>query len=381
MNDMNDVSAQIGNNVEEWTFDGTQGEIAARSWLSATDDPRYVAVLVHGYGEHIGRYDHVAAALIADGAVVYGLDHLGHGKSDGERVLVSNFDDVVTDVDRLVEQAQDVWPDLPLVMIGHSMGGMIAARYAQVHGEKLTALVLSAAVIGAFELIPQLLALDEMPDDPLPPEVLSRDPAVCEAYAADPLVWHGPFKRPTVEAMAAMIGAIDAADVGARRGGSTRPHRRHARGYREAARRFVPAAHVPRCPTRGVQRDELGRGARRRDGLRRRRARRRRHLKAASSSTSFHRCASNCSSCVRGLVDGSPAPWRRNELHAPCRPHRSAWFEPGQPFTRLESVRRATHRLDPQSEPPAAGCQGVTGVDVAPSTDDGPTIRADSEHA
>jgi alpha-beta hydrolase superfamily lysophospholipase len=212
MNDMDDVSAQSGNNVEEWTFDGTQGEIAARSWLSATDDPRYVAVLVHGYGEHIGRYDHVAAALIADGAVVYGLDHLGHGKSDGERVLVSNFDDVVADVDRLVEQAQDVWPDLPLVMIGHSMGGMIAARYAQVHGEKLTALVLSAAVIGAFELIPQLLALDEMPDDPLPPEVLSRDPAVCEAYAADPLVWHGPFKRPTVEAMAAMIGAIDADD-------------------------------------------------------------------------------------------------------------------------------------------------------------------------
>ena len=216
MSDMNDVSAQIPDNVEEWTFDGTQGDIAARSWLSATDDPRYVAVLVHGYGEHIGRYDHVAAALIADGAVVYGLDHLGHGKSDGERVLVSNFDDVVTDLDRLVEQAQDVWPDLPLVMIGHSMGGMIAARYAQVHGEKLTALVLSAAVIGAFELIPQLLALDEMPDDPLPPEVLSRDPAVCEAYAADPLVWHGPFKRPTVVAMAAMIAAIDAdASVGA----------------------------------------------------------------------------------------------------------------------------------------------------------------------
>ena len=216
MSDMNDVSAQIPDNVEEWTFDGTQGDIAARSWLSATDDPRYVAVLVHGYGEHIGRYDHVAAALIADGAVVYGLDHLGHGKSDGERVLVSNFDDVVTDLDRLVDQAQDVWPDLPLVMIGHSMGGMIAARYAQVHGEKLTALVLSAAVIGAFELIPQLLALDEMPDDPLPPEVLSRDPAVCEAYAADPLVWHGPFKRPTVVAMAAMIAAIDAdASVGA----------------------------------------------------------------------------------------------------------------------------------------------------------------------
>ncbi len=195
--------------VMEWTFEGAQAQIVARSWSDDSTTPRYIAVLVHGYGEHIGRYEHVAAALIANGAVVYGLDHLGHGKSGGERVLVSDFDDVVADVAHLVETARAAWPGLPVVMIGHSMGGMIAARYAQLHRDELSALVLSGAVVGEFALLRELLALDELPDVPLDPAVLARDPAVGAAYAADELVWHGPFKRPTVAAMAATIQTID----------------------------------------------------------------------------------------------------------------------------------------------------------------------------
>jgi len=195
--------------VTEWTFEGSQGQIAARSWRADLATPRYLTVLVHGYGEHVGRYEHVAAALIGSGAVVYGLDHLGHGKSAGERVLVSSFDDVIADVDRVVATARQAWPDLPIVMIGHSMGGMIAARFAQLHGEKLRALVLSGAAVGGFDLIGQLLALEEMPDEPIEPSTLSRDPAVGAAYVADELVWHGPFKRPTVAAMAATIQAIE----------------------------------------------------------------------------------------------------------------------------------------------------------------------------
>lgn len=194
--------------IEEWTFDGAQAPIVARSWRHDSAAPTHIAVLVHGYGEHIGRYGHVAEALIANGAVVYGLDHLGHGKSGGERVLVTDFADVVADLDRVVITAHEAWPTLPIVMIGHSMGGMIAARYAQLHGDQLTALVLSGAAVGEFGLLDQLLALDEMPDVPLDPAVLSRDPAVGAAYAADDLVWHGPFKRPTVAAMAATIRAI-----------------------------------------------------------------------------------------------------------------------------------------------------------------------------
>jgi alpha-beta hydrolase superfamily lysophospholipase len=190
-------------------YRGTRGSIHAQTWGGDTS-PTHVVILVHGYGEHIGRYDHVADALITNGAVVYGLDHMGHGRSDGDRAIVTDFDDVVADVDQLVDRAVSEHPELPVIMIGHSMGGLIASRYAQTHGDRLRGLVLSGPAIGRMDLIDQLLALDEIPDIPLDPEVLSRDEAVGQAYAADPLVWHGPFQRPMLEAMAKANRQIDA---------------------------------------------------------------------------------------------------------------------------------------------------------------------------
>lgn len=187
-------------NRHEWTFEGSRGTIHAQSWSGDTS-PSHVIVLVHGYGEHIGRYDHVAEALIVGGATVYGMDHMGHGRSDGDRAIVTDFDEVVTDVDTVVDTAVGQHPDVPVVMIGHSMGGLIATRYAQTHGDRLAALVLSGPAIGRSELIDQLLALDEIPETPLDPAVLSRDDTVGADYAADPLVWHGPFQRPMLEAM------------------------------------------------------------------------------------------------------------------------------------------------------------------------------------
>jgi alpha-beta hydrolase superfamily lysophospholipase len=194
----------------EWTFQGVKDTIVACSWPPPADGARFVAVLVHGYGEHIGRYGHVADSLASIGGAVYGVDHLGHGKSGGERVLIANFDDVVQDVHNVVETARADHPGLPVVLVGHSMGGMIGARYAQVHGDVLDAVVLSGAAIGSFDLIHMLLSLDELPDIPLDPSVLSRDEAVGAAYAADELVWHGPFKRPTLQGFADTIAAIDA---------------------------------------------------------------------------------------------------------------------------------------------------------------------------
>ncbi len=194
----------------EWTFEGSQGSIHAQSWIGSAA-PSRVAVLVHGYGEHIGRYDHVADALVAAGSAVYGMDHMGHGRSDGERAIVTDFDEVVADVDQVVDTAVEQHPGLPVVMIGHSMGGLIASRYAQTHGDRLAALVLSGPAIGRMELIDQLLGLDEIPDIPLDPAILSRDDAVGAAYAADPLVWHGPFKRPMLEAMSKASAQVDQA--------------------------------------------------------------------------------------------------------------------------------------------------------------------------
>ncbi|MFI9588976.1 lysophospholipase [Nonomuraea sp. NPDC052265] len=190
----------------EHTFTGTRGPNVVREWPH--DRPRYLALLVHGYGEHIGRYEYVADRLVRHGAAVYGPDHMGHGRSAGDRVLVEDFEDVVTDVHAVEERARADHPGVPVVLVGHSMGGMIAARYAQRHAEGLTALVLSGPVIGEWQVVPALMALDELPDIPIDPATLSRDPSVGTAYADDPLVWHGPFKRATVEAFAAMLDTI-----------------------------------------------------------------------------------------------------------------------------------------------------------------------------
>lgn len=95
-----------------------------------------------------------------------------------------------------------------MVLIGHSMGGMIGARYGQRYGRELAALVLSGPVLGSWE--PTKLAdLPEIPDDPVDPSTLSRDPAVGEAYAADSLIWHGGFKRETLRALEAELTIIN----------------------------------------------------------------------------------------------------------------------------------------------------------------------------
>ncbi|MET9257735.1 lysophospholipase [Streptomyces sp. NPDC003717] len=192
--------------TRELALAGTRGRISAREWT--TGRPRYVALLVHGYGEHIGRYEGLAGALTAHGAAVYGPDHAGHGRSAGERALVEDFEDLVTDVHAVAGPARAAHPGLPVVMVGHSMGGLIAARHAQRYAGELSALVLSGPVIGDWALPRRLLALEAIPDTPISPAALSRDPAVGAAYAADPLVWHGPMKRPTLESFVRTLDTV-----------------------------------------------------------------------------------------------------------------------------------------------------------------------------
>jgi alpha-beta hydrolase superfamily lysophospholipase len=89
--------------------------------------PKGIVVLVHGLGEHCARYDHVARALNALGFVVYGLDHQGHGRSEGDRLHLNTFQDYVDDVMGLVSIAKS---ENPLIakktyILGHSMGGKL----------------------------------------------------------------------------------------------------------------------------------------------------------------------------------------------------------------------------------------------------------------
>jgi len=185
---------------------GIRGRIVLHEWPH--EEPRYLALIAHGYGEHAQRYAHVAEHLLEHGASVYAPDHLGHGRSEGERALVERVDDMVEDLGAVARKAGNDHPDRPVVLIGHSMGGLVATRFAQLDGSRLAALVLSAPAIAGNPAIEALLTMDPIPDVPIDPSALSRDPEVGRAYAEDPLVWHGPFRRATLAAMAAASRAI-----------------------------------------------------------------------------------------------------------------------------------------------------------------------------
>ncbi|WNV82109.1 lysophospholipase [Umezawaea sp. Da 62-37] len=189
---------------------GHAGELAVHTWpnLEAT----WLAVLVHGYGEHLGRYKHVAAALRDAGALVVGGDLVGHGGSEGERALITDVDALVADVHAVT---RSIATPLPTVLIGHSVGGLVAARYAQAHGDELAALVLSAPVLGAWpglDLLAEEEEEEEVPDTPIDPSWLSRDEDVANAYAADPLVYHGNWHRETLESLRRALDAVDAGE-------------------------------------------------------------------------------------------------------------------------------------------------------------------------
>jgi alpha-beta hydrolase superfamily lysophospholipase len=195
-------------NQRTQTFEGTRGPIVVHVWEGET--ARRIALLAHGYGEHSGRYGHVAEALVTGGAAVWSPDHLGHGLSGGERGVILDFDDAVDDLHHVASMALGAHPGRPVVLIGHSMGGLIATRYAQRYGTELAGLVLSGPLIGRHEFANQLLALAELPEIPIDPSTLSRDPAVGEAYADDPLVYHGPFRRAMLEAMRDAFADVEA---------------------------------------------------------------------------------------------------------------------------------------------------------------------------
>jgi len=187
------------------TLRGQAGtKIAYVSYVPAS--PKALAIVVHGYGEHIGRYRHVAAALAERGYAVYGVDHRGHGESGGVRCNVERFGYFVDDLHRVVERACADFPGLPAFMVAHSMGGLIAVNYAIAYQARLHGMVLSAPGLGGRDDMPPLLLKIAGLVARLAPglqvtalssgseSALSRDPQIQELFDADALCYHGKVK-------------------------------------------------------------------------------------------------------------------------------------------------------------------------------------------
>jgi acylglycerol lipase len=166
--------------------------------FSPPGETKAAIVLIHGMGEHFGRYQHVIEFFNSIGYAVISMDLRGHGHSQGKRGHIDTYKQLMDDVDLLVKKAQELFNDLPLIMYGHSLGGNIAANYVLRRQPAFKGLIVTAPYFKlAFDppkwkvflsaVMAKILPALTLPTG-LELAALSRDQAVVDAYKNDPLV-------------------------------------------------------------------------------------------------------------------------------------------------------------------------------------------------
>jgi acylglycerol lipase len=181
--------------MKESSFPGVGGiSIHTRSWQPSSS-PRAVMILIHGFNAHSGYLVWPAEQFSANGFATYALDLRGRGQSGGERFYVQELSDYLTDVDTLVESARAEHPGLPIFILGHSAGGVIASSYVYEHQDKIAGLVCESF---AFDVgLPHLVQLALEGVAKLAPHVhvfslnnadFSRDSEAVERMNNDPLI-------------------------------------------------------------------------------------------------------------------------------------------------------------------------------------------------
>ena len=185
---------------KEGTFQGAGGlDLYHQSWRSG-DENRAVLAIIHGFGEHSGRYANVVNHLTPKGYAVYGFDLRGHGCSPGQRGHINSWNEYREDARAFLQMVSQREPNSPVFMLGHSMGALIALDYLLRDPTGLRGAIISGAPLEPVGVAKPFLVLlarvlsrvwprFSMPLG-LDPKGISRDTEVVKAYQADPLV-HG----------------------------------------------------------------------------------------------------------------------------------------------------------------------------------------------
>jgi len=187
-------------NHTEGNFVGVRNSnIYYQGWLP-DGNVKCVLLVVHGLGEHCGRYMNVVNHFVPLGYAVYGLDHIGHGKSDGGREVVERFDDYIGNL-TIYSNMVKVWqPSKPIFLLGHSMGGLIVPCFLLDHQADFKGSIISAPLVKTPANISPLTIIMGRILSAIAPKAgilgldatgISRDPEVVKAYINDPLVFHG----------------------------------------------------------------------------------------------------------------------------------------------------------------------------------------------
>ncbi len=176
------------------TKDGLQ--LFYNNWEIA--NPKAVVLLIHGLGEHLGRYNHWAKMFNEAGYAVVGLDLRGHGQSDGKRGFVPQYDSFLDDIDVFLSEIKKLYPVSKIILYGHSLGGGQVLNYLLRKNHNLDAVIATGPFITlAFAPNPFILLLGKLSvkiapgftqNNQLDTKLLSKDTAVVTAYENDPLV-------------------------------------------------------------------------------------------------------------------------------------------------------------------------------------------------
>ena len=177
------------------TADGLSLEV--RRWREDTVPHQWTFVVVHGLGEHSGRYQHLASWFTPLGATVYAMDQRGHGRSGGKRGHAPGLNALLDDIDMVVLRAR-AEDGGPVVLIGHSFGGLLAIAYALNHADHLDRAVFSAPLLLVKQKVPAWkralsailprVAPGMSFSNEVDANLLSHDPGIARAYTKDPLV-------------------------------------------------------------------------------------------------------------------------------------------------------------------------------------------------
>lgn len=198
----------------EGRFQSPQGANIYYQHWQPQDAPKAVLLVVHGLAEHSGRYMNLVNYFVPRGYAVYGLDHIGHGKSDGRRVYIEHFSDFTGPLKTYFDMIQGWHPGKPVFLVGHSMGGLIGAVYLLEHQNELKGAVLSAPAVKVSDTIsPVTITVGKILSAILPKAgllaldaaAISKDKAVVSAYINDPLVYTG---KVTARLAAEMLSAM-----------------------------------------------------------------------------------------------------------------------------------------------------------------------------
>jgi alpha-beta hydrolase superfamily lysophospholipase len=208
-------------------FMGAGERLHLQSWLPAAADPEQprepaaAIALVHGYGDHGGRHTWFGEDMAARGYAVYAYDLRGHGQSSGTRGQIKRFDDYLDDTAVFLDEVRRRQPGRPVVLLGHSLGGLICSRFAQERPCDVRALILSSPffaltvqpepmkIVGAKALSAVWPGRDI--GNTVRAADLSHDQAVVDAYVTDRLVHHVATARWAAETLAAQDAAMAAA--------------------------------------------------------------------------------------------------------------------------------------------------------------------------